>query len=142
MSHVRKQLRDEAQGMLLGLDTTADRVFQTRLYPLKDQLPAWTIFPGAEESENINMEGDLQRQHILILRGIAEKDSNIDATLDRMATEVESVIERTFGGLAKESALTGTDYEFSGEGEEEIGAIQLEYTILYITSRNDPETAL
>lgn len=142
MSHVRAQLRDKAQEMLLGLSTTEDRVFKTRLNPLKEELPAWTIFSGAEESENIAMDGKLQRQHILILRGIAEVDEDIDLRLDQMASEAESAIERTFGGLAKESALTGSDYEFSGEGEEQIGAIQLEYTVLYITSRNDPETAL
>lgn len=142
MSHVRQQLREKALEFLTGLDTTGSRVYITRLFPFGDiELPALTIMDGPEESENLNMQGDLQRTYTMRITGFASLTSDIDRELDQMAVEVEKAMTPTLGDLAKLSVLTASDKETSGEGEAEIGSIQMEYTILYITSGDDPETA-
>jgi len=43
--------------------------------------------------------------------------------------------------LVTDLQLTSTEIEISGEGDREIGRATLEYSVVYTTAFNDPETA-
>jgi hypothetical protein len=63
--------------------------------------------------------------------------------IDAIAVQIEESIgaDFTLSGIAKQSVLTSTNIEFSGETEQPVGIATLTFSVQYITSLTDVQTA-
>lgn len=150
MSHVRKQIRDQFVSILTaGVSLVSSRVYATRVYPLTQaKLPAITVTTSAEASEIMVMGAtmgakSLDRTVDVSVSIYENAASSLDSALDAIAVQVEEAIgaDYTLGGLAKHSVLTSTSIDFSGETEQPVGIATLTFSVRYVTSFTDVETA-
>ena len=147
MSHVRQQIREAFGTACTGLTTTGSNVFQSRSYPLeKADLPGVCIYSKNETSQDFEMGGAgrlITRTLSILVEGYARSASNLDDTLDTISAECEIAIagSSAIDALVTDLQLTSTEIEISGEGDREIGRATLEYSVVYTTAFNDPETA-
>ncbi len=146
MAHVRRQIREAAATALAGLATTGSRVFQSRVYPLRDaDLPCLLISTDDEQVDQNNAVsgGEMTRELTLTVRGVAKATADLDDTLDGIAEQVEPVLNvSTLGGNVKTCRLTGIKVEMDDVLEKPVGIITLEYRTLYFTTPAAPGTAL
>jgi hypothetical protein len=149
MAHVRQQIREALATLLIGLPTTASRVYKSRSVALQqNELPAIIVSTGSEEIEPMDIHGiHLQRtlQINIVLK--AEVNTNIDNKLDQMALEVESRINandanKTLGGLCNSITLNGIDMQFDEDLQQPLGEAVCRFETVYHTSSSDPETSL
>ena len=150
MSHVRKQIRDQFV-TLLTADVTlvSSRVYATRVYPLTQaKLPAITVTIGSESSGLMTMGAtmgskSLDRTVDIAVSVYENATASLDSAIDAIAVQIEEAIgaDFTLGGIAKESVLTSTSIDFSGETEQPVGIATLTFSVRYVTSLTDVETA-
>ena len=146
MSHVRQQIRDRIVSVLKSnVSLVKRRVFSSRVYALtENDLPAITVYTGSEVSSRLNMGlNDLNRGLTLDVDIYVRSTSAFDNDVDAIAVQIEEAIagDFTVNGLAKEAVLTGTEIQFSGDAEQPVGVAKLTYSVRYVTSLNDVETA-
>lgn len=147
MSHVRQQIREQVATTLTGLTTTGSRVYQSRVYPMgPNNIPGLLIFSTSESSEVdvMGSVGSMLRTLTLTIEGYVKGTSNSDDTIDTICAEVETALgaDKTINSLAKNSYLTDTEIEYSGDGEQPVGVVTMNYIVQYRTATNAPETAL
>lgn len=146
MSHVRRQIREAAAAAVTGLATTSTRVFQSRVYPLRDaDLPCLLISTDDEsiEAENVVSGGELTRNLTLTVRGVAKATADLDDTLDGIAEQVEPVLNgSTLGGKVRLCTLEKITVEMDDALEKPVGTISLQYRTTYFTTPANPGTAL
>jgi len=139
MSHVRKQIRDQFVTLLTaGVTLVSSRVYATRVYPLTQaKLPAITVTIGSESSGLMTMGAtmgskSLDRTVDIAVSVYENATASLDSAIDAIAVQIEEAIgaDFTLGGIAKESVLTSTSIDFSGE-----------FSVRYVTSLTDVETA-
>jgi len=147
MSHVRQQIRDRFAALIDGLATTGSNVFQTRIYPLRDDnLPGLSLYTEAEEIDD--EEGKVERlQHRsmnIVVTGHEMLAAGLDDQLDTIAAEVEAAVfdDRFLNNLAFANDLISIDTDYSAEAEKPIGTIQLIFKVQYLTEEGSPETAI
>lgn len=147
MAHLRKQIRDNIVTTLTNLATTSTRVYRTRVYPLASgKLPGLCIYTGSETSEADTLTRPRIKTNRLevMVEAYASAVTNLDDTLDQICTEVEEalVVDVTRGGKAKDTVITGTEIEFSGESEKPVGVARITVLVTYQYRENDVETAV
>ena len=146
MSHVRQQIRDRFATLLTsGVSLVSSRVYSSRVYPLTQaNLPALTIYTGSESSGLQTMGvKTLSRTASIMVDAYVRSTANVDDTIDSICVQVEEAIasDYTLNGIAKNTVLISTDIDFSGEAEQPVGIARLTFSVLYVTSINDVETA-
>ena len=150
MSHVRKQIRDQFVTLLTaGVTLVSSRVYATRVYPLTQaKLPAITVTIGSESSGLMTMGAtmgskSLDRTVEIAVSVYENATASLDSAIDAIAVQIEEAIgeDFTLGGIAKESVLTSTSIDFSGETEQPVGIATLTFSVRYVTSLTDVETA-
>lgn len=150
MSHVRKQIRDQFVTVLTaGVTLVSSRVYATRVYPLTQaKLPAITVTIGSESSGLMTMGAtmgskSLDRTVDIAVSVYENATASLDSAIDAIAVQIEEAIgaDFTLGGIAKESVLTSTSIDFSGETEQPVGIATLTFSVRYVTSLTDVETA-
>ncbi len=150
MPHVRKQIRDQFVTILAAnVPLVSRRVFATRVYPLTQaKLPALTVTVGSESSGLMTMGAtmgskSLDRTVDISVSVYENATASLDSAIDAIAVQIEEAIgaDFTLGGIAKESVLTSTSIDFSGETEQPVGIATLTFSVRYITSLTDVETA-
>lgn len=147
MPHVRKSIRDNITTTLTGLTTTGSNVFQTRFYPLAEaKLPALAIYTKSETTEygTVHVPRTQIRTLDVTVEAYVSGNTNVDNTLDTIATEVEEALatDLTRGGNAKETKVISFDADFSGDGENPVGIGRFAIEVVYVTLENDIETAV
>lgn len=147
MAHIRQQLRAAATAALTNQTAAGARVFPSRVYPLAAaDLPALLIYTTVEASEegSIDSPRRLIRTTQLHVRIRAKAAVGVDDVLDAIAVDVEKRMasDPSFGGLAKNSILTGSTAAFTGQGDDEVGELTLDYAVELHTAEDDPEHAL
>lgn len=146
MAHVRKQIRDKfSQILSAGVPLVSSRVYGSRVYPLTEaKLPAITVYTGGEASE-LNTMGlkTLSRTLSVSVDVYARATQTLDDDLDAICVQVENAIaaQYTLNGLSKNTVLSSTDIDFSGDAEQPVGVARLTFDVLYHTSIDDAETA-
>lgn len=146
MAHVRKQIRDKfSQILSAGVPLVSSRVYGSRVYPLTEaKLPAITVYAGGEASE-LNTMGlkTLSRTLSVSVDVYARATQTLDDDLDAICVQVENAIaaQYTLNGLSKNTVLSSTDIDFSGDAEQPVGVARLTFDVLYHTSIDDAETA-
>ena len=141
MPHVRQQIREAAATHLTGLTTTGSRVSQSRMRPRADALlPALLIETNEEQITPNTIGSNLQRDLTLTVRGVAKATSNLDDTLDTIASEVETAIAGgpTFSGLAAQTALQRITVDFYDSTDKPVGVVALDYLVTYFTNAGSP----
>lgn len=150
MTHVRKQIRDQAETVLTGLTTTTTHVYASRVHPFFNdgaQLPGICLYTASEEVENSDEDtlSHVQtRSVLLVVEGYAAATSALDDTLDKISAEVETALmaDQFLNGLSHGIDLVGTDIEMTGDAETPVGVIVMIYRVYYLTDEGAPETAL
>ena len=144
MSHVRQQIREAVAVIVTSLTTTGANVFQSRVYNVQaSELPCLLVYTkdesvGPEQGTMLAM----QRSLTLTIEGKAKATADLDDTLDDIAKEVEIAVaaDITIGALAHSIFLESTLIELSGDGDQPIGNVSLNYIVNYMTPFGDPET--
>ncbi len=134
--HKRTQIKNAVVTVLTGLTTTGTNVFPSRVHAMPAKhLPGLLVYFDEENSEpgETGPNRSLDRELSLIIEGQAKSGDDIDDISDSIAEEVEAEmnIDRYFSGLALESFLASTDFNFSGEGRRRAGSIKMTYKIFY-----------
>lgn len=145
MSHVRTEIRDAVSTLVTGLVTTGSRVNRSRVYSLdQDELPSLSVFINSEESTaaSVNAPAMVRRSATLVIEGHALADLDIDKRLDDIAAEVEVAMSAAIvvQGRNLPAQLKSTEIQLTGEGEAMIGVIRLNYSIMYATPEDAPQS--
>lgn len=146
-NHVRRQIRERVATTLTGLTTTSSKVYQSRVYPLAaNNLPGLLVYTTSESSapDVMGAQPAVDRELNLVIEGYAKTASNLDDVLDLISKEVEIAMatDTSINSLAKDSYLSATEIELTGEGEQPIGIVTMSYTVQYRTANNTPDVAL
>ena len=146
MAHVRKQIRDRIATLVTGLPTTGANVYKMRRYALDDaKLPAICVYTMDESSSLITIGSrTLNRTINVAVQAFAVGSSTtISDTIDAICVQVEEAIAADFqlNGLARSCVLTESQIDISVEGEKSVGNVSLIYSVEYVTTIGDVETA-
>lgn len=145
--HVRKQIRAAIRAALLNNTAAADLVNYAGGAPTPlDDLPAILIYTLDEGNDIGGATMGLSRTYARELDALIEiQDSGDDVQdrLDAIAVQVEARmgVDRTFGGLVKDSFLLSSTASLGAEANEFIGTLGLLYRLEYRTAEGDPITA-
>ena len=147
MSHVRQDIRDNIVTTLTNLPIIGTNVYKTRVYPLaNNKLPGLCIYTGSETSESVTITRPRTKLRILevFVEAYATATADLDDALDDICVEVEEALalDVTRGGKAKDTVVTATEMEFSGEGDKPVGVARMTVTVTYMTPENSVETAV
>jgi len=144
------QVKYALAARIIGLPSTAERVFKSRAWPLTEaDLPAWKVVTQAEEISVLTLHDPVLQAHALRVdfQGVAKAVDLLDDALDALASEV---CTRLFNPPAESDALsaledrlqltlTGIDRDLAGEGEAALGVVTVTLLAEFRTVRNDPD---
>lgn len=143
MPHIREQIRNRFATLLGSL--VGGRVYTSRVYSV-DVLPAIGIFANQETStqDPVLAAARLNREVDVIVEIAAEAISDVDATVDAIASSVEAAIaaDPTMSGLAVDVYLTGTAMEIEDAGDIPLAFARLTYRAWYRTTAANPDAAI
>lgn len=142
--HVRQQVREEIADILIGLSLTADRVFTSRTYPIRDSdLPCLLIKTEQErvDYQTVNQPAQQEREITLVVEVMAKANEKLDNTLDEICTQVEIVID-SIATISKNIQLAGTNIDTSVLGNQPIGQATMIYRMRVYTESNSPDVVL
>lgn len=147
MAHVRQQIREYFGTTLNNLATTGANVYESRVYTLQEStLPSLVIYTKSESSEPIVIGTDrvMSRDLSVVVEAYCKAVNNFDDTIDTISKEVEEAIaaDRTLGGLAKDTYIESTDIEYTGEGDQPVGFVTLNFLTNYYVKESDPDVAV
>jgi hypothetical protein len=88
--------------------------------------------------------GVLNRIVNVVIEGYVRNITVYDNLIDDICQEVEVAManDPTINGLAKNSFLSGTEISYTGEGDQPIGVVTMNYVVQYRTATNAPLVAL
>ena len=144
MAHQRKTIRDAVITSLTGLSTTGSRVFNSRVYPNEEsKLPCLNVFTLSEPVELDSVKSTI-RSLELVVEGFASANSNIENTLDTIATEVEEALgsDTSLSNTCQSHNITNTEITLANEGSLPIGVVRLVFNVIYRTTQADVETQI
>ncbi|MBT8496129.1 MAG: hypothetical protein KJO07_24000 [Deltaproteobacteria bacterium] len=144
MAHVRKQIRDAVKTLLTGLGYTPVSSLSRALQ--SSEVATWVVSNASESSDVVTMDTSERTQARLldlVTTAVVRAESATDDTLDAMAAALETAwTDRTLAGVCQDRRLVSSEFDFSGEGDLEIGTAALTWQVEYSTTENTPETAL
>lgn len=146
MSHMNQKIRDEIATIIGALPFLSGRVYKMRSYALDDaKLPAAVVYTNSQASTLATIGFRTLRGNLSVSVQIHVKGSSatIVNEVDDACALIEDAIGSNFSlnGLVKSCVLTETDIDISVEGEKPVASAQLSYTVEYVTSISDVETA-
>jgi len=144
MAHQRKTIRDRVITVLTGLTTTGSNVFNSRVYPNEEaKLPLLNVFTISEAVELDSVKSTLRNLE-LVVEGFASANSNIENTLDTIATEVEEALgaDTDLNGTCLNHNITNTEITLSNEGSKPLGVVRLTFSVIYRTTQANVEALI
>ena len=146
MSHMNQKVRDEIATIIGALPFFSGRVYKMRSYAIDDaKLPAAVVYTNTQASSLTTIGFRTLRGTLSVSVGVHVKGSSatIMNQIDDACVLIEDAIGSNFSlnGLVKSCVLTDTDIDISVEGEKPVASAQLSYTVEYVTSITDVETA-
>lgn len=144
MSHVRRQLREAVGVLLTGLATTGARVYESRVRVLPEaNLPALRIYTDGDTAETLTLARPAAqiREIKLRIEAVARMTDNLDDTLDKMCSEVETVMGNnpTLSGKARDCVYSGTEIEMEQHGDRITGVARMTFNATLQTMSNTPD---
>ena len=149
MAHVRQQIREALATLLIGLPTSATRVYKTRTTVLQNnELPAIIVATGSESVQALDMHGiSLERTLQIEITLKAEVVGNVDNVLDAMLAELEARINasdanKTLNGLCGIITLNSIDIQTDEELQLPLGEAICRFETTYFTDSNNAEISV
>lgn len=153
MPHDRQTIREAVVTALKAADTAAcGNVYASRIDPLRrgQEYPALCVYILRETVDEVQQDAyprEYVRRSELVIEGWVsprspcEPDDIADA-LDDLSLEIETAmnLDPTFGSVAEDSYLDGTELDLSDRGEKSLGFLALRYEMLYRTEVIDTAT--
>jgi hypothetical protein len=145
--HVAEQIVAAAKTALTGLTTTGARVFDSRVYPVKDiDCPCLLIDQGDEDSATGEIAGGgfsrtIERNHQLIVVAKVVQNTAYRTLVNTIRKEVEVALGPGLTG-AKSVTPISCVTELAGEGETPIAGATMTFVCPYITALGAPDVAL
>jgi hypothetical protein len=144
--HARQQIRNAVVAAVTGLTTTGASVFKSRARALEDSaLPALFVYTQDEEaiyhtSTPRLVERDLQ----VMVEAAAKAVTGFDDLIDQISVEIEVAMIGNAGltSLLKNLVLKSTKIQVSGEGDQTMAGLRLEYSAQYFVRENDPQSII
>ena len=80
----------------------------------------------------------------LVVEGFASANSNIENTLDNIATEVEEALgsDTDLNGTCLRHNITNTEITLNNEGSKPIGVVRLTFSVTYRTTQANVEALI
>lgn len=146
MAHVREQIRDRLVSRVTGLPVVGANVYAMRRYALdQDKLPAILVYTMDETSAlgTMGLRTLLRRVNASVEILVKGGSDAVSDTIDDICVSVEESIaaDFTLNGLAKSCVLRSTEVDIGVQGEYSVGTARLVYSIEYVTTISDVETA-
>jgi hypothetical protein len=109
-------------------------------------MPALLVYSTTEDSDIdvMGIPGVLNRIVNVAIEGYVRNITIYDNLIDDICQEVEVAMagDVTINGLAKNSFLSSTEINYTGEGDQPIGVVTMNYVVQYRTATNAPNVAL
>lgn len=152
MAHVRMRIRDrlvkrDGTGILVGLPTTGDRAYRSRVHPMTAAtMPGICVYCGREKATGGTLKATEKAVDIVIDAYV--EGSEYDDAVDRIQAEVEAALYgdfadgRYFGGLVINLAYATAESKYFGEAAQKHGVLRMIYEATYKTEDGDAETVL
>jgi hypothetical protein len=143
--HLRRQIREAAATLVTGLATTGARVYQSRVYPLRDSdLPCLLVTTDDEDITNAAISTMLlERTLQLRVRACQKLTANLDDSLDQMVKEVEQVLNAsTLGGLCKPLAIQSIRIVMDDTLDKPVGSADMSFLTTYYTAGTTPDVTI
>ena len=144
-NHMRQQIREAAAALVTGLATTGARVYQSRVYPLRDSdLPCLLVTTDDEDISNSSIDSMLlERTLQLRVRACQKLTANLDDSLDQMVKEVEQVLNASsLGGLCKPLAIQSIRIVMDDSLDKPVGSADMSFFTTYYTAGTVPDASL
>lgn len=141
--HVRQAIRQAiAAALTTALDPVPVSTMRTRPIQEDEQVIA-LVYAMDEASERITVGGTRERRLRVVVDIRARANEGLDDELDALCVLAEQALDAdpTFGRLALDSDLTGTEIGLVGEGDETMGSARLTYSVKYRARPGQPEAA-
>ena len=133
MTHARQQIREQLVTTLTGLTTTANRVYDTRIYT-HDQLPCLTVYADRDiiDEELSTRTRQLHELQIRIEVRAKAKDG-VENLIDTICAEIETVIysDVTLNAKVVDVRLEETNIEYSVEQDQPIAMATMTIMAVY-----------
>lgn len=145
MSHAKTALRNAFYSSLIGLTTTEDRVFKSRVHSLQDtDLPGLCVYTGDEyiDEEEGKVEGIQHRSLEIKITCTDKLVAGLDDNLDVMEAEVEAAIFATNVPGCFALDLLGTEQEITDGVETPVGKSTMTWRVQYLTEEGRPGNAI
>lgn len=135
--HKRQQVVDEITEQLNVIAELT--VVSSRYYPIA-KLPHCTVVVIRDDARHLQLDKTVEHDLTLDLEIIVEGYAGAEDDLSYMCEMVETrmTLDHTFGGIVRETRLTGTEIEYSGDGENRHAKATITYNIFYTTSFSNP----
>ncbi len=137
-AHQRKLIRQAVVSVLKsGVPAVSNRVFPQRKIPLEEsKLPAilvYTTSENVEKLDNINYKRTLKLSIEIINDG--DDEITVAESLDDLAQSVELTVldNEFFNDTIHMSILTSSEEAFEDQGKNIVGAVRLQYDLIYYT---------
>ena len=139
--HYRQTIRDAVAARLVAAATLAGpNVFTSRARPILEILQkreaVLSVYTADETSRRVPDGQLLERTLTVSIEGAAGGGDDLDDSLDTFAQQVEAAIDAdpTLGTLLTEQmVLTGTTSEISARGNQQVGAVRMDFECVYLT---------
>lgn len=143
--HVRKRIRDAIVGLLSGLTSTGDRVWNSRSFQITtDRLPSISVFTTEEEIERVTLAAPVRihRMMSVVIEVHAVRSEVVEDVLDQCAGEIETAMAGviTIDDHQLPAQLTTVSFATLDEGEQPLGVLRMVYRIPYSTNEATPDT--
>ena len=145
MSHVRQQIRDAVASALMGLTTTQNRVFPSRVYPMTAAtLPGLTVFTQNETIEPHAMGRPIKLKHEMeiVIEAYVKQTADFDNAVDTISGEIETAVAQNSAlqSLVKLILPVDLAIETFKEGDQPVAVATMTYRALFFTHEGTPET--
>jgi len=139
MGAKRKRIRHAVVAALLGNTDAGANVFASRVLPVdpKTEVPLILIYTQSESAELFNESPrELKRTLSIRIEIVARADDGVDDFVDDVSEQVEWIMSehQTLSGSASDVLYTGTEIEFSREGDSIYCGCTLSYDVTYFTA--------
>ncbi len=147
MTHTRTRIRRLVQGALIGKTDAEDRVFTTRVIPVRRQkLPVISVytFTDTVDSDAINSAPrELKHALPVVVEAWVAPGENVDDAMDVMASQIEEAMHLDpFFGVddcsSIDSILASTDLAVVVDSDRQMGLVVLTYDFTYFTPAPAP----
>ena len=146
MSHINNQIRDRLYEIIDDLAFFSGRVYKMRSYALDDaKLPAAVVYTNSQSSSlaTIGTMTLMASLEVIVEVFIKGPSGTVVNQIDDACALIENAIGADFqlSGLVKSCILSRSDININVEGDQPVANARLSYSVQYVTSLADLETA-